>query len=122
MFPLKMSGHTPDAPDFNSWRHGMQSALHPHSETTGRPLLRRRRRRHRKSTPSAGKLPAAVTLMVMSAIMAVLFSLLTLFLWRQGLTSPVVYLSLADLCLAPLMALRPPKEDSRNDIELTLQA
>lgn len=122
MLPSKISGYNPDGADIISRRRALQSALHSRSETAGRPLLRRRRRRHRRSTPSAGKLLAVVTLMVMSAVMAVLFSLLALFLWRQGLTSSVVYLSLADLCLAPLMALRPPKEDARNDIELTLQA
>ena len=117
-----IAGYNPDNADVISRRRAMQSALHPRSETAGYPLLRRRRRRHRRSTPSAGKLLAAVTLMIMSAVMAILFALLALFLWRQGLTSSVVYLSLADLCLAPLMALRPPKEDSRNDIELTLRA
>ena len=122
MFSLKMSGHNPDAPDFNSWHHGMQSALHPRSETAGRPLIRRRRRRHRKSMPSTGKLLAAVILVAMSAVMAALFSLLALFLWQQGVTGSVVYWSLGHICLAPLIALRPPKEGSHNDDEFTLRA
>lgn len=122
MFSLKMSGHNPDAPDFNSWHHGMQSALHPRSETAGRPLIRRRRRRHRKSMPSTGKLLAAVILVAMATVMAVLFSLLALFLWRQGVTSFVIFQNLGMICHAPLVALRPPKEGSRNDTELTLRA
>lgn len=122
MFSLKMSGHNPDAPDFNSWHHGMQSALHPRSETAERPLIRRRRRRHRKSMPSTGKLLAAVILVAIATVMAVSFSLLSLFLWRQGVTSPAIYLNLATVCQAPFIALRPPKDDSHDGVEFTLRA
>lgn len=122
MSPSKISGHNPDGTDRNTRCHTMQSPLHPRSETTGRPLLRRRRRRHRKSTHPSGKLPAALILVAMSAVMAVLFSLLALFLWRQGVTSFVIFQNLGMICHAPLVALRPPKEGSRNDTELTLRA
>ena len=122
MSPSKISGHNPDGTDRNTRCHTMQSPLHPRSETTGRPLLMRRRRRHRKSTHPSGKLPAALILVAMATVMAVLFSLLALFLWQQGVTGSVVYWSLGHICLAPLIALRPPKEGSHNDDEFTLRA
>ena len=120
MFPSRMPGRNPDNADGSSRRRAMQSALHPRSKATGLRLLRHLQRRRRKSTPSASKMPAARTLVVMSAVMVVLFSLLSLFLWRQGVTSSAIYRSLGLICHAPLVALRPPKEGSR--IELTLRA
>lgn len=122
MFPSRMPGRNPDTADIISQRRAMQSALHPRSKATGLRLLRRLQRRHRKSTSPTSKTPAVRTLVVMSAVMAVLFALLALFLWRQGVTSSAIYRSLGLICHAPLIALRPPKEGSRNDTELTLRA
>ena len=122
MFPSRMPGHSPDNADSIRRRRAMQSALHPRSKATGLRLLRRLQRRHRKPTPPTSKMPAVVTRVVMSAVMAVLFALLALFLWRQGVTSFAIYRTLGLICQAPLIALRPPKEGSRSGIELTLRA
>ena len=48
--------------------------------------------------PSTGKLLAAVILVAMATVMAVLFSLLALFLWRQGVTSFVIFQNLGMIC------------------------
>lgn len=122
MSPSKISGYNPDGTDRNTRCHTMQSPLHRRSKTTGHPSLRRHRRKHRKSTPPSGKLHAALILVVMSAVMAVLFALLALFLWQQGVTSFVIFQNLGMICHAPLIALRPPKDDSHNDVEFTLRA
>lgn len=122
MFPSRMPGHSPDNADGTSRRRAMQSALHPRSKATGLRLLRRLQRRRRKPTSPTSKTPAVRTLVVMSAVMAVLFALLTLFLWRQGVTSFVIYRTLGLICQAPFSALRPLKEGSRSGIEFTLRA